>query len=104
MKDFIGFKTLTKTFKNMDNDKGNLGLELLKEACFLKETLERLKDQIKKNEVIGEMKQGSYSISRTNPTIKTYNTTVTNYQKIIKQLNEMLPTEKELLNDGFDDF
>ena len=94
-----------KTFKNMDNDKGKIGLDLLTEVQFMKETLERLRAEIKNNDLIMEMQQGSYSIDRSNPALKTYNTTITNYNKLIKQLTDLLP-DKDSKNkvDEFEEF
>ena len=96
---------LEKTFKNMDNDKGKIGLDLLTEVQFMKETLERLRAEIKNNDLIMEMQQGSYSIDRSNPALKTYNTTITNYNKLIKQLTDLLP-DKDSKNkvDEFEEF
>lgn len=101
-------KTLTeleKTFKSMDNDKGKVGLDLLTEVQFMKKTLERLRDEIDNNDLVMEMQQGSYSIDRSNPALKTYNTTITNYNKLIKQLTDLLPTENpKNKSDGFEEF
>lgn len=96
---------LEKTFKGMDNDKGKIGLDLLTEVQFMKETLERLRAEIKNNDLIMEMQQGSYSIDRSNPALKTYNTTITNYNKLIKQLTDLLP-DKDSKNkvDEFEEF
>ena len=41
------------------------------------------------------MCQGSYSIDRESPAMRSYNATVKNFQSLIKQINEMLPD-----NDG----
>lgn len=98
-------KDLEKTFKEMDNDKGRIGLDLLSEAYFLKGTLKRLKEEITNNDIVGEMQQGNYSINRSNPALKTYNTTIANYQKLMKQLVELLPVKEEnSKDDGFDSF
>ena len=93
-KDNINLKEIEKQFKTMNTEKAKVGLELLKEIYFIKETLERLKADIKQTEVTTEMQQGNYSIQRANPSIKTYNTTLANYTKLIKQLIELLPEEK----------
>lgn len=98
-------KDLEKTFKEMDNDKTRVGLDLLSEAYFLKDTLERLKQEIRNNDIVGEMQQGSYSINRSNPALKTYNTTIANYQKLMRQLTDLLPEkEVKVQDDGFDGF
>ena len=37
--------------------------------------------------------------------IKSYNTTIKNYTTVVKQLNDMLPTDdRKPNNDGFDEF
>lgn len=96
---------LEKTFKAMDNDKGKVGLELLVEAQFVKKTLERLRDEIDNNDLVMPMQQGSYSIDRSNPALKTYNTTITNYNKLIKQLTDLLPADNpKNKTDGFEEF
>lgn len=97
-------KDLEKTFIEMDNDRTRIGLDLLNEAYFIKKSLDRLKDEIDKNDVVGEMQQGDYSINRSNPAFKTYNTTITNYQKLMKQLTDLLPTKETSKMDSFEDF
>lgn len=92
------------TFVAMDNDKGKVGLALLEEARFIKSTLERLKKEIQDNDMVGEMQQGSYSITRSNPALKTYNTTSDNYRKIMKQIIDLLPKEEKTKETGFDEF
>lgn len=89
----------------MDNDKGKVGLELLVEVQFMKRTLERLREEIDKSDLIIEMQQGSYSIDRSNPAINSYNTTITNYNKLIKQLTDLLPSDNpKNKSDGFEEF
>lgn len=89
----------------MENDKGKIGLDLLVEVQFMKKTLERLREEIDNNDLVMEMQQGSYSIDRSNPALKTYNTTITNYNKLIKQLTDLLPNQDTKTNvDEFEDF
>ena len=96
---------LEATFKNMDNDKGRVGLDLLTEVQFMKRTLERLRNEIDNSDLVIEMQQGSYSIDRSNPAIATYNTTITNYNKLIKQITDLLPNENlKNRSDGFEEF
>lgn len=95
---------LEQVFYDMNNNKTKIGLDLLEEAYFIKKTLKKLKKEIDKSEVVGEMQQGSYSINRTNPAIKTYNTTIGNYQKIMKQLTDLLPVDDIKKSDGFNEF
>lgn len=96
-------KMLEKTFESMNNDRGKLGLNLLNEATFLSDTLEKLKKIIKKEELVEDMSQGTYSIRRANPALSSYNTSIKNYQSLIKQINELLPTEV-IVDDEFEKF
>jgi hypothetical protein len=51
------------------------------------------------------MCQGNYSIDRESPALKSYNTTIKNYQTLIKQITDLLPVEtKKDVGDEFDKF
>ena len=95
-------KTLKETFEKMDNDKSKLALSLLDEAYFCGNTLNKLKEKVEKDGVVTEMCQGNYNIDRENPALKSYNTTIKNYQALIKQITELLPNESESNTDNFD--
>lgn len=97
-------KELEKTFKSMNNDRGRLGLNLIDEAVFLSATLEKLKDVLMNEDIVVEMQQGTYSINRSNPALASYNTSIKNYQSLIKQINELLPKSEVSIEDEFDDF
>lgn len=96
-------KTLKETFGKTNNDKSKLALSLLDEAYFCGDTLKKLKEKVEKDGVVTEMCQGEYSIDRENPALKSYNTTIKNYQALIKQITELLPNENESNRDDFDD-
>ena len=104
----INFKLIKEKFTLMDNEKTTLGLSLIKETEFMKSTLVKLRNDIKKNGVVVDMCQGKYSISRSNPSISAYNTTIKNYQSCIKQINELLEGAETLpsgiTGDEFDEF
>lgn len=95
---------LEETFKAMDTDSGRVGLSLLEEARFIKKTLARLKNEIDNGDMVGEMQQGSYSIMRSNPALKTYNTTSENYRKLMKQIIDIVPKDNRPKEQGFDEF
>lgn len=97
-------KELEITFKSMKNDKGRIGLNLIDRAIFLESQLEKLQDVLMNEDIVVEMQQGSYSINRTNPALASYNTTIKNYQSIIKQITELLPHQEISIEDEFDDF
>lgn len=71
-----------------------LGLALIDKAEFMEQTLQELQDKVKAEGVVTEMCQGNYNIDRANPALQAYNITIKNYTTIIKQLNDMLPTQK----------
>ena len=97
-------KDLRKVFEAINDEKSKLALSLLDKAEFLEETLQELKARVKLDGVVTEMCQGDYTIERENPALKSYNTTVKNYTSVIKQLNDMLPTEEKSKDDGFEKF
>lgn len=97
--------TLKKIFHQKDNAKSTLALSLLDKAEFLEHTLQELKVKVTELGVITTMCQGDYNIDRENPALKSYNTTIKNYTAVIKQLNDMLPSqENPNKDDGFESF
>ena len=50
------------------------------------------------------MCQGAYSIDRENPALRSYNTSIKNYQSLIKQITELLPKDEKSIEDEFDEF
>lgn len=103
----LSYKDLEKiksAFEEIGGDKATVGIPLVEEAMFCCETLEQLKAEIKANGVVTEMCQGNYSIQRENPALKSYNTTIKNFQSLIKQICNLLPDSNGSLDDGFDDF
>lgn len=87
-----------------DKLEGNtLGLALLDKAVFMEKTLDDLQKEIISGGVVTKMCQGSYDIDRANPALQAYNTTIKNYTTVIKQLNDMLPSE-EIKADSFKEF
>ena len=97
----VNFKSLKELFNEMDNEKGMLGLALIKEAEFMKTTLTKLKKEMNKG-VVTEMSQGKYSIDRANPALTQYNAMIKNYQSTIKQINDLLPKDTPEGADPFD--
>lgn len=92
-KKILPFKKLAdikKVFENQNDEKSKMALSLLDEAFFVGQTLEDLKNEVRKTGVITEMCQGSYEITRENPALKSYNVTLKSYQNLIKQIVELL--------------
>lgn len=103
-KKMADIKDLRKVFEEINDNKSKLALSLLDKAEFLEETLKILQTKVKLEGVVTEMCQGTYTIDRENPALKSYNTTIKNYSNVIKQLNDMLPTENKPQDDGFESF
>lgn len=99
----INFKSLKKTFNDMNNETGMLGLTLIKELEFMKTTLTKLKKELSSKGVVTEMSQGKYSIERANPALTQYNSMIKNYQSTVKQINDLLPKDSIDSYDDFDD-
>ena len=95
-------KSLRTVFESTNDNKSKMALSLLDKAEFLNKTLLDLEKKIEEDGVVTIMIQGSYSIERENPALKSYNTTIKNYTSVIKQLNDMLP--KEIENPKKDNF
>ena len=89
-------------FKDLSEDEETLAMALIEEIAFMKITMEDLKEEVNLNGVITEMTQGEYSISRENPALKSYNTTVQRYNASIKQLDEFLNKNTDINNDEED--
>ena len=58
--------------------------------------------KVEKDGVVTEMCQGNYNIDRENPALKSYNTTIKNYQALIKQITDLLPNQNNNNGDDFD--
>ena len=81
---------------------------LVARAAFMRIELEDLETDLSKNGWTEPFSQGNQEpYDRARPQGQTYHTMNANYQKIIKQLDAMLPKEEAGPlddNDGFDDF
>jgi len=96
---------LTTIFKNVDKNKKKAIEGLIAEAAFMRVTLTQLKNDINANGVIDNMSQGSYSIIRESPAVKTYNTMIQRYTSVSKELFALLPKDApKPEDDGFEDF
>ena len=103
----LNLKELKKAFEAMSTEdsvsnRAILGLNLVREAEFMKSTLNKLKKEITSKGVVTEMDQGKYTIDRGNPALSQYNQLVKNYQSCIKAINDLLPKEDLPDPDNFD--
>lgn len=96
---------ITSLYKDVERVKRLTAKNLIEEAAYMKATLKELKEAIDKNGPIDVMPQGSYSILREHPALKSYTTMVQRYSAIIKQLMDLLPKDQQKeVDDGFEEF
>ena len=98
---------LSKFYKDMAPEKKGIAVGLIERAAFMRVQCEDLEADLNEHGWT-EMFQQSDKVDpymRARPEGQTYNTLNANYQKIIKQLDGMLPkTEPKKADDGMDDF
>lgn len=90
---------MRKLFENDESSRATLALKLIAEAQFMESVLKKLKTEIKKSDVISVFEQGTQKFDRENQALRSYNTTIKNYQSVIKQLNDMLPAKEMVKTD-----
>lgn len=100
---------LEKNYAELTDTKKQLAEGLIERAAFMRVELEDLEEFLSENgwtELFSQGNQEPYDRAR--PQGQTYNTMNANYQKIIKQLDALLPKEEAknpaIMDDGFDDF
>lgn len=90
------FNKLKKSFKDLDKVQMNFVEGLLQRAAFMRITLEDYEKDINEKGSVEMFSQSAEQIpyERARPVVGFYNTTNKNYQSIIKQLSDLLPTEQ----------
>lgn len=97
-------KRLTDIFKELDTKKRRTVKGLIEESAFMKATLAELKEIIQSEGVVNEMEQGSYSIIREHPALKSYNTTIQRYTTVTEKLLGLLPKDAPKPDDDLSEF
>lgn len=97
---------LAKFFEGIDEKRKGTTQGLIQRAAFMRVSLEDLEKDLNENGFTEEFSQGDQDpYLRERPTSKVYNTLNANYQKIIKQLTDLLPKEEPDPDpDGGDSF
>lgn len=101
-------KRLNELYTDLPDSKKKLAAGLVERAAFMRVELEDLEEFLTENgwtELFSQGNQEPYDRAR--PQGQTYHTMSGNYQKIIKQLDALLPKEDPKpgdTGDGFDDF
>lgn len=88
-------RRLTKILKDVDKNKKETVKRLIENAAFMAVTLDELQEEINKNGVVSEYKNGENQYgTKKSPEVEVYNTMVKNQMAVIKQLCELAPEEK----------
>lgn len=99
---------LSKNYVGIDGKTRAVIRGLLQRAAFMRVSLGELEDDLNENGFTEMFSQGDQEpYERKRPTAELYNTMNANYQKIIRQLTDLLPKEpldQKDEGDGFDDF
>ncbi len=84
---------LKKIFKDLDKNKKRTVEGLIKRAAFMKASLEDFEEDLDMYGFVESFQQGEKQepYDRKRPVADLYNTMNTSYQKIIKQLTDLLP-------------
>ena len=101
-------RRLNQIYKNMDPVRKAMAEGLVKRAAFMRVQLEDLELDLMENGWTEPFSQGNQDpYDRARPSGQSYNTLNSNYQKIIKQLDALMPkapAASKLEDDGFDRF
>ncbi len=94
---------LKKIYKNVNEDKMKLIMELINRASFLLIMAQDMeKDIVDLEDFTIEIINSTQTFTKTNPLLKDYRDTIKSYQAILKQLNDF--TKDEIAIDKDDEF
>ena len=94
-------KRLLKIFRKIDEDRKKTVLGLIQRAAFMRVMLEDLEEDINIFGVTERFQQGEQEpYDRERPSSKVYNQMNGSYQKLIKQLTDLLPKGDGYKKDG----
>lgn len=97
---------LKKLYKELPENKKKLTEKIIDNAAFISVQLKLMQDDIRENGIKEFYMNGKGQFGyKESVASKTYNVSIKNYMNIIKQLNDMLPEEKQISEDDeFDRF
>lgn len=97
---------LKRIFKDLEKDKLDTAISLIKNAAFMAVTLEDLQQTINREGTVSEYQNGENQWgTKKSPEVEIYNTMIKNHMTIIKQLTDLLPKDTpKSEDDGFDAF
>lgn len=88
-------RKIKKLFKELPADKKQFADGLMYQFAVTSVTLERLADEINNGDLIEDFVQGSQSMRRESPALRSYNSTIKSYTTLSKALLDLLPEEKK---------
>lgn len=88
-------KKIAKLFRELPAEKKQFADGLIYQFAVSTVTLERLVDEINNGELIEDFKQGSQSMRRENPALKSYNATIKSFTALSKALLDLLPEKTQ---------
>ena len=102
-------RRLSRIFKGIKPEKKKTVEGLIERAAFMRVTLEELEADLNENGLTEMFSQGDQKpYERKRPKAELYNSMNTNYQKVIKQLTDLLPKDvpinPSMQSDGFEEF
>ncbi len=98
-------RRLKTLLQDLDENKQKAAEGLIDECAFMRATLKQYREYINVEGIIDIMAQGSYSVKREHPAVRSYSTMIQKYSAVCKQLFEMLPAKVEIPEqDDFEDF
>lgn len=100
-------RRLRKIYRNIDKDNKAIIEGLIPRAAYMRIQLEDYEEDLNKNGYTEMFTQSEKTepYERERPVARLYNTMNANYQKIIKQLSDLLPKqEPKQKEDGFEAF
>lgn len=98
---------LSKQYKGLGPQKLALAIGLIERAAFARVECEDLEADLREHGWTEPFQQakGMDPYDRARPQGQAYQSLISNYQKIVRQLNAMLPAgAPEAVDDGFDEF
>lgn len=98
-------KRLTGIIEELDENKKGLAIGPIRDLAFMRVTMEKLKDNVNREDIIVEMDQGGYSIEVINRSLKQYNDMIPKYNSTKQLLINLFPKEVvNLMDDGFESY
>lgn len=86
---------IKKLYKDISKEKVKVLDGLIKEAAFMKISLEEIREDLMQNGMTELFVQGEQAFNRERPEVKIYTTFMQRYSNVMKQLIDILPVEEK---------